>query len=49
MDIPREPVIFLKATTSLAGPNDPVVIPRGGTKVDYEVELGIVIDAARHT
>ena len=43
MEIPGEPVIFLKATTSLAGPNDAVVIPRGGTKVDYEVELGIVI------
>src|SRR5215468_9974901 len=43
MDIPREPVVFLKATTSIAGPNDGVIIPRGGTKVDYEVELGIVI------
>jgi 2-keto-4-pentenoate hydratase/2-oxohepta-3-ene-1,7-dioic acid hydratase in catechol pathway len=43
MDIPNEPVIFLKATTSLAGPNDAVVIPRGGTKVDYEVELGVVV------
>jgi len=43
MDIPKEPVIFLKATTSLAGPNDAVVIPRGGAKVDYEVELGIVV------
>jgi 2,4-diketo-3-deoxy-L-fuconate hydrolase len=43
MDIPREPVIFFKATTSLAGPNDPVVIPRGGTKLDWEVELAIII------
>ncbi|HEY6213095.1 MAG TPA: fumarylacetoacetate hydrolase family protein [Vicinamibacterales bacterium] len=43
MDIPREPVLFLKATSSLSGPNDPVVIPRGGSKVDYEVELGIVV------
>ncbi|HKB13716.1 MAG TPA: fumarylacetoacetate hydrolase family protein [Vicinamibacterales bacterium] len=43
MDVPKEPVIFLKATSSLAGPNDAVVIPRGGTKLDYEVELGIVI------
>jgi len=32
MEIPREPVIFLKATTSLAGPNDGVIIPRGGTR-----------------
>jgi len=46
MDIPREPVIFFKATSSLAGPNDPVVIPRGGTKLDWEVELAVVIGAA---
>jgi len=45
-EIPREPVIFLKATTSLAGPNDPVVIPRGGTKLDWEVELAIVVGAS---
>ena len=43
MDLPREPVIFFKATTSLAGPNDDVVIPRNGTKVDWEVELAVVI------
>lgn len=43
MEVPREPVIFLKATTSLVGPNDPVVIPRGGTKLDWEVELAVVI------
>jgi 2,4-didehydro-3-deoxy-L-rhamnonate hydrolase len=43
MDIPTEPVVFLKATSAICGPDDPVVIPRGGTKVDYEVELGIVI------
>src|SRR5262245_4494018 len=43
MDIPREPVIFLKATTSLAGPNDPVVIPRNASKVDWEVELAAVV------
>jgi 2,4-diketo-3-deoxy-L-fuconate hydrolase len=43
MDLPREPVIFFKATTSLAGPNDDVMIPRGGTKVDWEVELAVVI------
>jgi 2-keto-4-pentenoate hydratase/2-oxohepta-3-ene-1,7-dioic acid hydratase in catechol pathway len=42
-EIPREPVIFFKATTSLAGPNDSVVIPRGGTKLDWEVELAVVI------
>jgi 2,4-didehydro-3-deoxy-L-rhamnonate hydrolase len=44
-EIPREPVMFFKATTSLSGPNDPVVIPRGGTKLDWEVELAVVIGA----
>ena len=43
MEIPREPVIFLKATTSLVGPDDPLVIPKNATKVDWEVELAIVI------
>jgi 2,4-didehydro-3-deoxy-L-rhamnonate hydrolase len=43
VEIPREPVIFFKATTSLAGPNDCVMIPRGGTKLDWEVELAIVV------
>ena len=43
MEIPREPVLFFKSTTSLASPNDPVVIPRGGTKLDWEVELAIII------
>jgi 2-keto-4-pentenoate hydratase/2-oxohepta-3-ene-1,7-dioic acid hydratase in catechol pathway len=43
MALPIEPVIFFKATTSLSGPNDPVVIPRGATKLDWEVELAIVI------
>jgi 2-keto-4-pentenoate hydratase/2-oxohepta-3-ene-1,7-dioic acid hydratase in catechol pathway len=42
-EIPQEPVIFFKATTSLAGPNDAVVIPRGGTKLDWEVELAVVV------
>jgi 2,4-didehydro-3-deoxy-L-rhamnonate hydrolase len=43
MEIPREQVLFFKSTTSLAGPNDHVVIPRGGTKLDWEVELAVVI------
>lgn len=43
MPIPKEPVIFNKATTSICGPNDDTVIPRESTKLDYEVELGIVI------
>jgi len=43
MPLPAEPVIFFKSTTALAGPNDDVVIPRGGSKVDWEVELAVVI------
>jgi 2-keto-4-pentenoate hydratase/2-oxohepta-3-ene-1,7-dioic acid hydratase in catechol pathway len=43
MELPREPVIFFKATTSLCGPNDAVMIPRGATKLDWEVELAVVI------
>jgi 2,4-diketo-3-deoxy-L-fuconate hydrolase len=45
MAIPIEPVIFFKATTALAGPNDAVMIPRNGTKLDWEVELAVVIGA----
>ncbi|HCR55064.1 MAG TPA: ureidoglycolate lyase [Cytophagales bacterium] len=41
--VPEEPIIFMKATTSLMGPNDPVVIPKNAEKVDWEVELAIVI------
>lgn len=43
MDIPGEPVVFTKAPNSLSGPRDPVLMPVGGTKLDYEVELGVVI------
>ena len=43
MELPKEPVIFFKSTTSLVGPNDPLVIPRGASKVDWEVELAVVI------
>src|SRR5260370_28177830 len=43
MEIPKEPVIFFKATTSLVGPNDDLVIPKGGQKVDSEVEVAVVI------
>jgi 2-keto-4-pentenoate hydratase/2-oxohepta-3-ene-1,7-dioic acid hydratase in catechol pathway len=42
-EIPKEPVIFFKSTTSLVGPNDPLVIPKGASKVDWEVELAVVI------
>lgn len=41
--IPEEPIIFMKSTTSLIGPNDDVVIPKKSTKTDWEVEFGIVI------
>lgn len=40
---PTEPVIFLKSTTAIVGPNDPVRIPRGAEKTDWEVELAVVI------
>lgn len=43
MPLPAEPVIFFKSTTALAGPNDDVMIPRGASKVDWEVELAVVI------
>jgi 2-keto-4-pentenoate hydratase/2-oxohepta-3-ene-1,7-dioic acid hydratase in catechol pathway len=43
MPVPETPVLFMKATSALCGPNDPIIIPRGATKTDWEVELGIVI------
>jgi 2-keto-4-pentenoate hydratase/2-oxohepta-3-ene-1,7-dioic acid hydratase in catechol pathway len=43
MAVPDEPVLFFKATTAITGPNDDVIIPRHGTKVDWEVELALVI------
>jgi len=43
LQVPPEPVIFLKATSSICGPNDPILIPRGSVKTDWEVELGVVI------
>ena len=41
--IPKEPIFFMKATSSICGPDDDVIIPKGSQKTDYEVELGIVI------
>ena len=41
--IPKEPVLFMKATSAISGPNDPVILPKGSQKSDWEVELGIVI------
>ena len=43
MELPAEPVLFFKATSSLAGPNDDVIIPKGASKLDWEVELALVI------
>ena len=43
MPIPTEPVVFMKATTCITGPSDPILMPIGSTKLDWEVELGIVI------
>jgi 2,4-didehydro-3-deoxy-L-rhamnonate hydrolase len=57
-DVPDEPVIFMKATSAITGPNDDIIKPRDSTKLDWEVELGVVIgslaryvdvaDAERH-
>lgn len=43
MAVPAEPVLFMKATSAICGPNDDVVIPMGSQKTDWEVELGVVI------
>jgi 2-keto-4-pentenoate hydratase/2-oxohepta-3-ene-1,7-dioic acid hydratase in catechol pathway len=43
MAVPAEPVVFMKATSAICGPDDDVVIPRGSKKSDWEVELGVVI------
>ena len=41
--VPKEPMIFMKATSAICGPNDTIMLPRGSTHTDWEVELGIVI------
>jgi len=43
MEMPTEPVMFTKAVTAINGPNDPVIMPKGATKTDWEVELAVVI------
>jgi 2-keto-4-pentenoate hydratase/2-oxohepta-3-ene-1,7-dioic acid hydratase in catechol pathway len=43
LPLPKEPIVFLKATTCISGPNDPVRLPPGSVKGDWEVELGVVI------
>ena len=46
MPLPSEPVLFMKATSAICGPYDPIIIPRGSVKTDWEVELGVVIGKA---
>ncbi|MGH6610582.1 MAG: fumarylacetoacetate hydrolase family protein [Burkholderiaceae bacterium] len=41
--VPKEPIVFMKATTCISGPNDDIVLPKNSTKTDWEVELGVVI------
>ena len=43
LPIPPEPIVFMKATTCIQGPNDPVMLPKNSVKSDWEVELGVVI------
>ena len=43
MDVPKEPVLFMKASSTVCGPYDDVLIPRGSEKTDWEVELGVVV------
>ena len=43
MEIPKEPILFMKATNTVVGPNDDVVIPRRSEKTDWEVELGVIV------
>jgi 2,4-diketo-3-deoxy-L-fuconate hydrolase len=43
LELPKEPLFFIKAPSAICGPYDPIIRPRGGVKLDYEVELGVVI------
>ena len=45
MEVPPEPIIFMKATSAICGPDDPIIVPRGSEKTDWEVELAVVIGA----
>jgi 2-keto-4-pentenoate hydratase/2-oxohepta-3-ene-1,7-dioic acid hydratase in catechol pathway len=42
--IPKEPILFIKATSAIVGPNDNLIIPKNSKKTDWEVELGVVIN-----
>ena len=46
MDVPTEPILFMKATSAISGANDDIIIPRGSKKTDWEVELGVIIGQA---
>lgn len=43
MEVPPEPIIFMKATSAICGPDDPIIVPRGSEKTDWEVELAVII------
>lgn len=43
MEVPKQPILFMKATSSISGPFDPIIIPKGSEATDWEVELGVVI------
>ena len=43
MEVPKEPIIFMKATSAICGPNDEIIIPKNSSKSDWEVELGVII------
>ncbi len=45
---PKEPIVFSKSTSSICGPNEPIIIPRGSEKTDWEVELGVIIGKRAH-
>jgi 2-keto-4-pentenoate hydratase/2-oxohepta-3-ene-1,7-dioic acid hydratase in catechol pathway len=49
MPIPSEPIVFMKATTCISGPSDDVVQPKNSTKLDWEIELGVVIGTQART
>ena len=46
MPLPAEPIVFMKATSCIQGPDDPIMLPKGALKTDWEVELGVVIGRA---
>jgi 2-keto-4-pentenoate hydratase/2-oxohepta-3-ene-1,7-dioic acid hydratase in catechol pathway len=43
MEVPKEPIIFMKANSAICGPDDPIILPKGSVKTDWEVELAVVI------